>query len=91
MAVKYELITKNGTYKDKTTGEDKQSWLKVGVLVDTKNGGQAIEIDYLPPLFDGWFQLREPKAKDGTTSAPVTGGGLAGGNGSSTPEEDIPF
>lgn len=69
MAVKYEIITKNGTYKDKTTGEDKQSWLKVGVLVDTKNGGQAIKIDYLPPQFDGWFQLREPK--QAASTAPV--------------------
>lgn len=64
MSVRYEIITKNGTYKDKQTGEDKQSWLKVGVLMDTRNGGQAIKIDYLPPMFDGWLNLREPKAKD---------------------------
>ena len=31
MALKYEVITKNGTYKDKVTGEDKQSWLKVEI------------------------------------------------------------
>ena len=81
MAIKYEVITKNGTYKDRTTGEDKQSWLKVGVLVDTKNGGQAIKIDYLPPQFDGWFQLREPKATTATSVAPKT-----------TPDDDsIPF
>lgn len=70
MSIKYEVITKNGTYKDKQTGEDKQSWLKVGVLVDTRNGGQAIKIDYLPPLFDGWLSLREPRAKE--IQAPVT-------------------
>lgn len=65
MSVKKEVITKNGTYKDKTTGEDKQSWLKVGVLMDTRNGGEAIKIDYLPPNWDGWLSLREPKPKDG--------------------------
>lgn len=61
--IKKEVITKNGTYKDKTTGEDKQSWLKVGVLMDTRNGGQAIKIDYLPCNFDGWLSLREPRVK----------------------------
>lgn len=66
MSIKKEVITKNGTYKDKTTGEDKQSWLKVGVLMDTRNGGEAIKIDYLPPLWDGWLSLREPKPKDNT-------------------------
>lgn len=70
MSIKYEVITKNGTYKDKQTGEDKQSWLKVGVLMDTRNGGQAIKIDYLPPMFDGWLNLREPKAKDAPQQAP---------------------
>lgn len=64
MSIKKEVITKNGTYKDKVTGEDKQSWLKVGVLMDTRNGGEAIKIDYLPPQWDGWLSLREPKAKD---------------------------
>lgn len=64
MSIKKEVITKNGTYKDKTTGEDKQSWLKVGVLMDTRNGGEAIKIDYLPPQWDGWLSLREPKPKD---------------------------
>lgn len=64
MSIKKEVITKNGTYKDKNTGEDKQSWLKVGVLMDTRNGGEAIKIDYLPPQWDGWLSLREPKPKD---------------------------
>jgi hypothetical protein len=68
--IKKEVITKNGTYKDKTTGEDKQSWLKVGVLMDTRNGGEAIKIDYLPPNWDGWLSLREPRAKDAPQQAP---------------------
>lgn len=71
MSIRYEVITKNGTYKDKTTGEDKQSWLKVGVLMDTRNGGQAIKIDYLPPQFDGWLSLREPKPKDAPRPTPI--------------------
>lgn len=70
--IKYEVITKNGTYKDKTTGEEKQSWLKVGVLMDTRNGGQAIKIDYLPCQFDGWLSLREPRAKDAPQAPKAT-------------------
>lgn len=64
MSIKKEVITKNGTYKDKQTGEEKTSWLKVGILMDTRNGGEAVKIDYLPPMWDGWLSFREPRAKD---------------------------
>jgi len=35
MAIRYDAIAKNGTYtKD---GVEKNKWVKVGVVVDTKN------------------------------------------------------
>lgn len=64
MAIKYDAIVKNGTYKDKNTGEDRTNWLKVGVVVETRNGGLALKIESLPPLWDGWVQLATPKAKE---------------------------
>jgi paraquat-inducible protein B len=64
MAIKYDAIVKNGTYKDKNTGEDRTNWLKVGVVVETRNGGLALKIESLPPLWDGWVQLATPKSKE---------------------------
>ncbi len=70
MPIKYDVIAKNGTYKDKVTNEDRTNWKKVGVCMDTRSGGLAIKIDALPPLQDGWLQLTEPKAKDQPAAAP---------------------
>lgn len=67
MAIKYDVITKNGSYKDKN-GEEKTRWLKVGVCMDTKQGGLAIKLESLPVSgFDGWLSLAEPKVKDSFT------------------------
>jgi hypothetical protein len=63
MALRYDVICKNGSYsKD---GVEKTKWLKVGVCMDTKQGGLAVKIESLPIGFDGWLSLAEPKAKDG--------------------------
>ncbi len=70
MSIKYDVITKNGTYKDKVTNEDRTNWKKVGVCMETRSGGLAIKIDALPPLWDGWLQLTEPKKKDEPAAAP---------------------
>lgn len=67
MAVRYDAIAKNGTYtKD---GVEKNKWVKVGVVVDTKNGGLALKIEQLPVPFDGWLQLAEPKQKNSNNSS----------------------
>ena len=71
MPIKYDVIAKNGTYKDKVTNEDRTNWKKVGVCMDTRSGGLAIKIDALPCLFDGWLQLTEPKPKDQPAAAPA--------------------
>ena len=62
MGLRYDVITKNGTYiKD---GVEKTKWLKVGVCMDTKQNSLAIKLDSLPINFDGWLSLAEPKQKD---------------------------
>lgn len=65
MGIRYDVITKNGTYtKD---GVEKTRWLKVGVCMDTKQNGLAIKLESLPIVFDGWLSLAEPKQKDNFT------------------------
>lgn len=66
MAIKYDLICKTGTYKDKN-GEDKNRWSKVGVVMETKQGGLACKIETIPVGFDGWLSLAEPRTKDNFT------------------------
>ena len=66
MAIKYDVICKNGSYTDKT-GSEKTKWMKVGVCMDTKQGGLAIKLESLPVSFDGWLSLAEPRAKDNFT------------------------
>ena len=66
MAIKYDVICKNGSYTDKT-GSEKTKWMKVGVCMDTKQGGLAVKIESLPVAFDGWLSLAEPRAKDSFT------------------------
>ena len=66
MAIKYDLICKTGTYKDKN-GEEKNRWSKVGVVMETKQGGLACKIESIPVGFDCWLSLSEPKPKDNFT------------------------
>jgi hypothetical protein len=84
MAIRYDAIAKNGTYtKD---GVEKNKWVKVGVVVDTKNGGLALKIEQLPVPFDGWLQLAEPKAKEQAPSQENTQA-----PSQSSMDDDIPF
>jgi len=66
MAIKYDLICKNGSYTDKT-GAEKTKWMKIGVCLDTKQGGLAGKIESTPVGWDGWFSMAEPKVKDSFT------------------------
>ena len=59
----YNVIAKCGTYKDEN-GNRIQKWAKVGVSVDTRDGGIALKIDTLPVKFDGWLQLATPPDDD---------------------------
>ncbi len=66
MAIKYDLICKTGTYKDKN-GEEKNRWSKIGVVMDTRQGSLAGKIENIPVGWDGWFSMAEPKVKDNFT------------------------
>lgn len=88
MAVKYDAIAKNGSYtKD---GVEKTKWVKVGVVVDTKNGGLALKIEQLPVPFDGWLQLAEPKTKE-QQQQQFGAGALTPPSDDTTPDDEIPF
>jgi hypothetical protein len=85
MGIKYDCIVKNGTYTDKM-GNEKNRWQKIGVCVDTKQGGLAIKLEAIPVSWDGWISLAEPKPKESGAGNPVPNGAGLGGI-----EEDIPF
>ena len=81
MAVlKYEVKTKNGTYKDRN-GEEKTKWHQMGVCFQNDKGQLSIKIDSIPVGFDGWVSLFEPKPREGA-QAPGQ---------SQTISDDIPF
>ena len=63
MPVKYDLITKGEKYTNKN-GEEKVKWIKCGVVLDTKSGGQTIFIESLPIQFDGWLMMKERTEQD---------------------------
>lgn len=79
MGIKYDAIAKNGSYTDKN-GVEKFKWCKVGIVVETKNGGLAMKVEQLPVPFDGWIQLAIPKPK-----------GEFSMEADSMPNDDIPF
>ena len=60
--VKYEVVAKNGTYKDRN-GEEKTRWLKMGVCFESDKG-LSIKIDSMPVGFDGWMSLMTPKPRE---------------------------
>lgn len=59
MGIKYEVIASSGTYTNKA-GEEKKRWVKMGVVMDTKNG-MSIKLESVPVGWDGWAMLTEPK------------------------------
>ena len=72
MAVKYNLVAKNGEYKDKN-GDTKTRWTKIGVVMETKNGGLAAKFEMAPLGWDGWAQLAEPTPKDAQEGGKANG------------------
>jgi len=75
--VKYDVVAKNGTYKDRN-GDEKTRWLKMGVCFESEKG-LSIKIDSMPIAFDGWMSLMTPKPKEGATPT------------ANSIDDDIPF
>ena len=92
MAIVYELFAKAGEYTNKE-GEQKVRWHKCGVVIESRNGGMAANIESLPTNFDGWLQIKPPRPKEnGAGGAPTNQG--AGNNNyqlDDIPESEIPF
>lgn len=86
MAIKYELFAKAGEYTDKN-GESKVRWHKCGVVIESRNGGIAANIESLPTNFDGWLQIKEPRPRD--AQEPAKANGYQPQN--DIPAEEIPF
>ena len=76
MAIKYEVVAKNGTYTA-DDGSTKTRYLKIGIVVETANG-LSLKLESMPIGFDGWAYLNEPKSK-GDTHKQAAG------------DDDIPF
>ena len=62
MAVLKNITALSGTYKDRE-GNEKSSYVRCGVILETKNG-QAIKLEALPVNFDGWLYMHDPEPKD---------------------------
>ena len=62
MAVKYEAMARGEKYTN-ASGEEKQRWIKCGVVLETKNG-MSMKLESIPVNFDGWLSLFEPKPRD---------------------------
>ena len=88
MAITHEIIARGETYKDKE-GNDKTRWIRCGVVMDTKSGGQAIHIESLPINFDGWLMMKEPMPKE--NQKPYSKSGSVNEKPIEEIDSDIPF
>lgn len=62
----YEVTVKTGTYKN-SEGEDKNRYLRIGAVIETKNG-PMLKLDSVPLAdngWNGWAYLNTPKPKEG--------------------------
>lgn len=62
MSVKYEACARGEKYTTQA-GDEKQKWIKCGVVIEGKNG-LSLKLESLPVNFDGWLSFFEPKPRD---------------------------
>lgn len=63
--VLYEITVSTGTYTNKD-GEEKKRYLRIGSVIDTKNGPMA-KFDCIPIAqggWDGWAWMNPPREED---------------------------
>mgnify|MGYP006273435563 CR=1 FL=1 len=66
MSVIYEVTVRTGTYKNEA-GEDKNRYLRIGSVIETKNG-PMLKLDSVPLAdngWNGWAYLNTPRPKEG--------------------------
>lgn len=68
MALRYEVKADAGEYKD-AQGVMKRKYIKIGVVIDGKNGGFTLKLESIPVGWNGWAFLSEPEAR-GNRGAP---------------------
>jgi hypothetical protein len=93
-------------YHDRSTGEEKKKWHKIGVVLENERGVQYGKIDLFPVGWDGFFGLFDPKPREerqpgppgqptppiGTAPAPITGRpGVQASLDALPGEDDLPF
>ena len=93
MGVKYEISAMGEKYTNQN-GEEKTRYVRMGVVLETRNGGLMLKVEAIPVGWNGMAFLNTPREKDGTAPA-GNGGGNGGGNsnhsGGFNPDDDIPF
>ena len=67
MAILKNITARSGTYKDKQ-GNEKSSYVRCGVILETKNG-EAIKLEALPVNFDGWLYMHDPEPREARPDA----------------------
>ena len=88
---KGDLMYPAEKYLDRTTNEEKTSWLKCGGVFQGEDGKLSVKITAMPVLMEAgnWFRVFEPKQREGwsqpepaaATATPDTG----------FDDDDIPF
>ena len=62
MSIKYEACARGEKYTT-ADGQEKQKWLRCGVVIEGKNG-LSLKLESLPVNFDGWLSFFEPKPRE---------------------------
>lgn len=55
----YDITVANGKYQNKQ-GEEKTSYLKIGVVFEREDGSQCMKLESVPIKFDGWANFYKP-------------------------------
>jgi hypothetical protein len=62
MSIKYEACARGEKYTT-ADGQEKQRWIKCGVVIDGKNG-LSLKLESIPVNFDGWLSFFELKPRE---------------------------
>ncbi len=88
MAILKEVTAIIGKYTDKN-GQEKNQYLTIGKVLETKNGSHMIKIDTVPVGWDGWAYLNEPRAREERQES--NNGNSNNSNNQDMSDENIPF
>lgn len=68
MGVQYEVTAVTGKYTD-LEGKEKNRYLKIGVVVESKNG-PMLKLEAVPVGWDGWAYLNTPRPREEAQGKP---------------------